>query len=150
MSGVDHKAFATLLTALFDRPVGSERDKPHRDDGEATFGLFFDAEGDSAGVIAFDLGLAAASAAALSLRPAPDVDELEAPLDGSIHADFYEVINVLGGIANQHSRKHLRLRSIEYGAPAEHWDNSWRVRAFSLDIKGYGAGKVTIALRHSS
>lgn len=141
----------SLLEALLGRKVKSAA-APGPPGGKVVVGLYETEPPDLSAVVLCDVRLAASLGAALSGVPPAAVNEAAAKgaLDESLAENVGEVLNVMTRFLTSRSAQRFKLRGFwcpPADAPAEKVGaarGSDEVRAFRLDVAGYGAGELAV------
>lgn len=119
-----------------------------------TIGVYVDDSLRVLAVVAFDLTLSAYAGAAIGLVPVTGAQEaIEAKaLEQSLRENLYEVLNIASSLFNPEGATHLRLYDVHHVGDPLPGDvlvkslTLGRREDLSVDIAGYGAGKLAFVL----
>jgi hypothetical protein len=150
------KEIRDLLTSLLGREVTLAPTTPFapRPEEAASVAVYVDDYLRVTALVACDLRFSAYAAAALGLVPPAGAEDAitAAALSGTLSENLYEVLNVGASLFNAPGADHLRLYELHPAGPA--LPPAVRIQALTLgrredltvDIAGYGAGRVSVVL----
>jgi len=150
------KQVKDLLGELLGRDVTLTPATPYAPgpDEPTSIALYVDDRLNIVAVIACDLKLSAAAAAAIGLVPPTGADAAVSAglLTDTLAENLYEILNIAASVFNVEGADHVRLHAVHPAGPTT--DPQLRLRVLTLgrredlsvDIAGYGAGRLSIVL----
>lgn len=144
------------LAELLDREITATPGPPlaPTPNNPCTIGVYVDDRLETTSLVSFDLPLSAYAGAAIGLMPVGVAEDAvnEGTLDDTLRDNVYEVLNIAAALFNVEGASHVRLHDVTHaGAPVPQHVLAraltlGRREDLALDIKGYGAGRLSVVM----